>query len=63
MGTIRILKRCVRLRGAIGALLLLHIFFPCVSPCLFVGVCMLQRQQQNAAGEDQKNGEDFAESF
>jgi hypothetical protein len=24
---------------------------------------MLQRQQQNAAGEDQKNGEDFAKSF
>ena len=35
----------------------------CVSPCVFVGVCVLQRQQQEAEGEDHKNGEDFAEGF
>jgi hypothetical protein len=30
--------------------------------CLFVFVC-LQRQQQEADSEDEKDGEDFAEGF
>jgi hypothetical protein len=36
----------------------------CVSVCvlLFVVVC-LQRQEQKAHGEDQKDGEDFAQCF
>jgi hypothetical protein len=30
---------------------------------VFVGVCVLQCQQQEAGGEDQNDGEDFAEGF
>jgi hypothetical protein len=35
----------------------------CVSLCVFVCVCVLQRQQQEADSEDEKDGEDFAEGF
>jgi hypothetical protein len=42
-----------------------EVFFAhlCVSLCVFVCVCVLQRQQQEADSEDEKDGEDLADGF